>query len=242
MAVGSAWVALPAGFLDPIGRLTAPSMNIEFRHRDESSVTERRQYDPELSGTLGTDPFTTESGSQYVEVHHVAHGFSQASVQTFASATDVGGVSLNGTWPIHEIIDVDNYTVDLGEGNLATSTAAGGGAAVTYLCDSLIQSSPYAWAIFDERLQFDAAFDTSTACQMLYFKSPPLLSVANPSNFLCVRYPKLMRVACVAAAADFMKDTEEYSKNLAALQALIGGIAIENDLMWRGAEIETGTP
>jgi hypothetical protein len=46
----------------------------------------------------------------------------------------------------------------------------------------------------------------------------------------------------MAAAADFMKDTEEYNKELTALTTLIGSVNAEADLSYRGAEFGTDTP
>jgi hypothetical protein len=43
----------------------------------------------------------------------------------------------------------------------------------------------------------------------------------SPTNFITNRYPQLLRVACMAAA-DFMKDTEEYNKQFQRLVQMIG--------------------
>ncbi len=51
-----------------------------------------------------------------------------------------------------------------------------------------------------------------------------------------------MRVACMAAAADFMKDTEEYNKQFTRLTSMVEKISNENDMQYRGMEHETDTP
>src|SRR6476620_4693133 len=44
MDVGEALTPLPARFLDPIGRMYAPTLNLQFRYKDVSYVDERRVY------------------------------------------------------------------------------------------------------------------------------------------------------------------------------------------------------
>ena len=91
-------------------------------------------------------------------------------------------------------------------------------------------------------MKFDTAFDTQTTLKQLYYRSPVLLSASNQSNWLVNRYPMLMRIACMAAAANFMKDDTEYQKQVGALNNLIGTIAAENDMGYRGMEFGTDTP
>src|ERR1700692_26656 len=55
-------VALPTGFLDPIGRIMVPTVNVDLIHKDAGFVLRERNY-TETSGALGTNPFTTTNGS-----------------------------------------------------------------------------------------------------------------------------------------------------------------------------------
>lgn len=240
MAVGQSQIALPSRFLDPIGRLYDITNGIKLPHNIETDIVGLRAYDTSLSGSFGTNPFTTTSGSSSVAAALVAHALTQGSTLTIAGATATGGLTLNGTFPVSSITDVDHLVIDLDD--VATSSASGGGSAATYTANQLIAASPMQWTIFDEQVKFDCAFDTATQFKQLYYRSPALLSASNTSNWLTVRYPKLLRLACMASAADFMKDDTEYQKNLTALTALVGSVNAENDLVYRGAEFGTDTP
>lgn len=85
-----------------------------------------------LTGTLGTNPFTTTLGSTIVQVAHTAHGLSPGDLIYLSGSTAVGGITpaANGT-PVQTVIDANNYTFDNGA-PAATSGATGGGSAVTF--------------------------------------------------------------------------------------------------------------
>lgn len=243
MAVGASRAALPARFLDPIGRLRDTTFGGRYKHSIESEVTTRRMFNPLSGGALGSNPFLTGSANaSTVTANIVAHTLTQGSDVSFAGATSpVDGIGVNGTFLVTSVPDVDHvvFTTD----DQATAGAiTGGGAAVTWSGNQLIQGSPVAWSIWDELLQFDQAFDTATQFRLLCFKSPRPLSTQNPTNFLTARYPLLLRKACQAAAADFMEETEEYNKAVSALGQLIQATNAESDLMYRGADLDTETP
>jgi hypothetical protein len=240
MAVGQTSVALPARFLDPIGKIFDLTNNLDYDHRIETEVMTKRSYD-DLSGTFGTNPFTTTLDSSIVAVEQAAHGFTQDSAIVIAGAPVLNGLTLTGTFPVTSIVDADNLTIDTGD-TLATSAGAGGGVGVTYTGKVLVSGTPTIWAAWDEKLKFDAAFEIATVCKLLYYRQPALLSATNLTNFLTNRYPKLMRVACMAAAAEYMKDDGEYQKHVAALSALIQSTAAADDLFYRGANFGTQTP
>jgi hypothetical protein len=241
MPASNAYQALPVGFLDPIGTMFAPSTNYRFIHVDEGYVQNKRNYQ-ETTGTLGTNPFTTSTGSNTVTVFLANHGFNQASVFYTTGATTFNGVTIVGSFPINSIIDVNDFTIDISIlGTTPTGSGAGGGSSVTYTCDNLVALTPMWWSIWNEAIQFDGAFLTQTSCTLLYFQSLPLLSNTNQSNFLTNRYPQLMRTACVTAAADFMKDDNEYQKGMQRMQGVIMQIQAQDDLIYRGAEIQTFT-
>jgi hypothetical protein len=79
--------------------------------------------------TLGANPFATTSGSYLVTVTASAHGASPGTWVTFAGATAVGGLTLNGEYEIIATPDGNSYTII--NATAATSTATGGGSAVT---------------------------------------------------------------------------------------------------------------
>lgn len=240
IAVGDSEIVLPARFLDPIGRLYDIKNGYPIKHRIETDIAGVRGYDNSLSGDFDTDPFTTTDASSLVSVELVGHTITQGSTITIEDADPVGGLDLNGTFPVVTITDADNLVIDTD--TEASSAAVGGGATAAYTANKLIAASPTRWGIFDEKLKLDCAMETASQFKMLYYRSPKPLSTTNLSNWLTNRYPKLLRVACMAAAADYMKDDTEYQKHLTALTALVGSTAAENDLQYRGAEFGTDTP
>jgi hypothetical protein len=72
-----------------------------------------------------TDPFTTSSGSDIVEVADTSHGRTVNSWVEFANANNVGGLDPNGEWQVVNVIDSDNYEIQ--HSNAATSNDTGGG-------------------------------------------------------------------------------------------------------------------
>jgi hypothetical protein len=235
-------VGLPSRFLDPIGTLVSSSAGLKYRHLTEGEVTQRRIYAPS-SGSLGLNALSTNgAGSTVLNVNLVAHAQTIGSDFTIAGGVDFNGQAVNGTYKVVQIIDANNIVLFNPDQAAATAAGAGGGAAITYTANTLVSGWPSSWAIRDEILQFDGAFDTATQFRLMYFRSPALLSASNPSNFLLTRYPRLVRTATQAAAADFMKDDAEYQKGVTALSGLIQSIAIEQDLLYRGADIEVDIP
>lgn len=242
MAVNESYVALPARFLDPIGRITMSSFGIGIRHKDSSFIQQARSY-TELSGTLGANPFTTVLDSSLVTVALTGSGFTQDSVFNVSGATAVGGITPNGTFPITAIAsDGNSFTIDVSSVGTATSSATGGGSAAAYLVDNLTQGIPNWFGIWNERIYFDVALVQQALCRMQFYQSPALLSTSNETNFLTNRYPQLIRVATDAAAADFMKDDSEYTKAMTRLGLIVDRINIENDMSMRGMELDTLTP
>lgn len=242
LAVGDAYVAVPARFLDPIGRIRLTSFNTQARHKDESFVKDARTYS-ETSGSLGTSPFTTVSGSNSVTVTLPSHGFVVESSFYTTGASAFNGATIAGTFSITSITDANNFVIDIsGLGTTPSGSGAGGGAAVTYVCDLLASGVPVWFGIWDERVQFDVACFQQTLAELMYFQSLPLLSPSNLTNFLTNRYPHLLRRACVTMAADYMKDSGEYQKNLSQLTALVEAVNVENDMAMRGMELDTETP
>lgn len=240
IAVGESEIALPARFLDPIGRLWDIKNGYPIKHRIETDVQVGRAYDNSPAGDFAADPFTTTINSSLVAVELVGHDLTQGSTITIEDASSVGGLTLNGTFPITSITDDDNLVIDTDTD--ATSTATGGGASAAYTANKLIAASPTRWGVFDEKLKLDCAMETASQFKLLYYRSPKPLATTNESNWLTNRYPILLRAACMTAAAKYMKDTEEYNRNYAELTSLVQSTAAENDLQYRGAEFGTDTP
>jgi hypothetical protein len=210
-------------------------------HKLEGEVTSLRTYDNTVAGTFGLNPFTTSVGLSTINVFQAAHGINQGSTLTIDDSTAVDVfTTLDGTYPVTAVIDANNFLIDTVD--TVAVMAVNGGGTPTYTANNLTASSPTRWSVWNEQVQFDTAHDTAKAYKQLYYRAPALLSASNPSNFLTARYPKLIRVATQAAAADFMKDDGEYSKSFGALTNLIQSIAAEQDLLYRGADIALDTP
>jgi len=234
----STWYDLPTRFRDPIGDLRCVNQNFEVIHRIPSTVRKGRSFTTR-SGALGTDPFTTLNGSSLVTVAATAHDFTQGSVFTPAGASAVGGLTLDGAY---EIVSVSTNSFVIEVGTAATSGATGGGASVTYDCSVLAKGQPEMWSIWDNRIQFDQPTNAQLILQLSHYQSLPLLSSTNLTNFLTDKHPHLLRVACTAQAADFMKDTEEYNKAMQRVGAYVDRAQVEDDLQHRGADLETWNP
>lgn len=242
MPVGGSYIALPARFLDPVGRIRQASYNLPIAHKDPQFVERQRSY-TETSGTLGADPFNTVLGSNSVSVTLANHGFNQDSLIYTSGASTFSGVAINGTFPITSITDTNTFVIDISSlGTTPTASAAGGGAAVAYVCDNLVAGMPVWFGIWNGNIYFDAAFTQVTLCKMQYYQSLPLLSSTNLTNFLTDRYPHVLRKACQASASDYMKDEIEHQKNMAELGAMVDRMSIENDMFLRGLELDTETP
>jgi len=242
MLANSSYFPLPARFLDPIGRMYMPNFNLSIRHKDADFIKVNRQFNA-TSGFLGANPYTTTNGSNTVSVFLTQHGFTQGSVFFSQGATAFNGATINGTFIVNGVTDANDFTIDITPlGTTPTGSGSGGGSNVTYNCDALVGAFPAWWGIWNENFYFDAAFLQQTDCHLQYYQSLPLLSSSNQSNFLTNRYPQLMRTACMAAAADFMKDDNEYAKLSQRLGAMVATISAENDMQYRGMELDTEVP
>lgn len=241
VSVGQCSVDLPARFLDPIDKIRDATNNLSYDHLGEGKLKTRRVFDTiDVAVALGASPFTTVNGSGLVTVNKTAHGISQDSILTFTGAAAVNGITPNGTFPVDSVTDANNFVIDTG--GSANASGSGGGSGASYTGANLVSGSPMAWAIWDEAVKFDFAFDTAAVMGMLYYQQPALLSASNTTNFLTVKYPRLLRAAAMVSAAEFMDDTENYNNNLQALQALIAKTAQTDDFGYRGASFGTENP
>lgn len=242
LASGAAHIALPSDFLDPIGDIRLATLNYSAKQKDPSFIRLARTYDTN-SGSLGANPFTTTNASTTVTVALTGHGLVQDSIFTVAGAAAFNGVTINGAFPVTAIVDANDFTIDITSlGTVPNASSSGGGAAATYSADILVQGTPMWWGIWDEAISFDQAFYQETSAILHYYRSLPLLSASNATNFLTKRYPALLRTACQTAAADFMKDDTEYQKCGQRLAALFQSINAENDGANRGMEIYFDNP
>lgn len=99
-----------------------------------------------------------------------------------------------------------------------------------YTDDVIETGTPMNVAIFDEAFQFECKAQAARKYDLVFYKTPATLSADNTTNFLTTRYPHLLRVACLAGAASFMKDDAEEQKQLSKLTALCNEANAESDL------------
>src|SRR5690606_35442982 len=64
------------------------------------------------SGTLGTDPFATTSGSALVTVTHTAHGRKVDDAVFFDGATEAGGITIDGEYSVVSVPDANSYVIE----------------------------------------------------------------------------------------------------------------------------------
>lgn len=90
-------------------------------------INNNRLYDitPFENEGMLTDPFSTTSGSDEVIVTHTDHGVEVGQVVVFSGASAVGGLTLNGSFTVADVPDLNSYAI-VASGN-ASSTATGGG-------------------------------------------------------------------------------------------------------------------
>jgi hypothetical protein len=79
--------------------------------------------------TLGSNPFSTTSGSTTVTVTDAAGGYINGDFVTFSGATAVAGLTLNGEYQL-STIGASTTTYEITAASAANATTTGGGAAV----------------------------------------------------------------------------------------------------------------
>lgn len=109
----------------------------------------------------------------------------------------------------------------------------------TYDSDGVIVSLiPEFWAIGDELIQFEQSFSESRRLFLPHYRSLPLLSAGNQTNFLTSRYPNILRKACRVEAFGQMEHWESRSTELDLLAKLIQRANVESDMSLDGADFD----
>lgn len=81
------------------------------------------------TGTL-TNPFTTVNSSTIVNVASNSHNRAVGDYVVLDNASAVGGITIDGEYPVVSVVDANNYTI--AHSAAATSSAGPGGGNVTY--------------------------------------------------------------------------------------------------------------
>ncbi len=103
---------------------------------------------------------------------------------------------------------------------------------------SPVRGQPRKYCLFGNSFfRFDVAANVAMTFTVDYFGIPSPLSGNDPVNFLTTRYPFLLRAACLAMAADFLKDDTGYQKFTARVEGMIQTIQANDDLAFRGGQI-----
>lgn len=104
-----------------------------------------------------------------------------------------------------------------------------------YESGTLVSGTPCKVSIFGEAFQFDCKYDTAATLKLVGFKTPTLLTVTtNETNWLTVRYPHLLRTACLVQAWDFLDNETNYQRELQRLMGLIESTNAQDDHSYRG--------
>lgn len=153
------------------------------------------------SGTLGTDPFTTSSGSATVTVAHTSHGLITGDAAMFANAGTLNGVNISQLSWIITKVDANSYTITC----LATATGSGsgGGSTVTYQYDArVLGSNPFTTTSGSKVVSVaDTGHALTAGCTVFY---------SNMSSFNSVNMNGTWEVAGVTDANNY---TITYTSN-----------------------------
>ena len=95
-----------------------------------NAIYAARRNTGDSTGSVGSNPFTTANESKTVTVVDSSHGLTVGSFITFADASTVGGLSMNGVeFTVSEVTDANTYKFV--HTSAASSTVSGGGGGAT---------------------------------------------------------------------------------------------------------------
>lgn len=95
---------------------------------------------------------------------------------------------------------------------------------------------PARWAIIGETAYLNVLPSAAYSGMLLYYKRPTVLSGSNLTNFLTIRYPALLRYACMAKAYEHMKQPEQAVGYTTLMLQAIQTAASTNE-MWRRNQV-----
>lgn len=98
---------------------------------------------------------------------------------------------------------------------------------------ALYEGEPSRWSIVGETAYVDVSCEEEFSGKLMYYARPDALSVSNETNFLTIRYPSLIRIACLATAYEHMKDMQNAAAYMQMLEGKIGEAMMTNDLYRR---------
>ena len=98
---------------------------------------------------------------------------------------------------------------------------------------NLSSGTPSRWSILGETAYVDVSCSASFSGRLMYYKRPAALSVSNTTNFLTIRYPTLLRFACLARAYEHMKDMQNAASYMQMTEAKIAEANATNEMYRR---------
>lgn len=208
--------SLPTGYLEPLSMQDREGWNvIPDGYVSEDLLNRKRLHDLDVVTTLAAAILT--AGATSIQVASAAEFRTSGSYSIRIDDEVMLMTAGQGT---------TTWTVTRGYGGTTAAVHANGASV-----DGTLESgTPMHVAVFDEMFQFECKTDTARSLSLVFYKKPTLLSATNNTNFLTTRYPNILRVACQAGAASFMKDKEEFDAREAELIALCQSANAESDL------------
>jgi hypothetical protein len=98
------------------------------------------------------------------------------------------------------------------------------------------QGLPSSYSVYNEVLNFDMRADAAYPCVFHFYKTPTALSGANLTNWLTTRYPRLLRVACLRAANEYMENLDKVDRYDRQTKEIIQEINVLDDLSLTGVD------
>lgn len=147
--------------------------------------------------------------------------------ETFSILTDASTLALPDGFqdPIALRLYGDSEDLDFVQENLLSRI---------YDDDGMLQTSrPSRWAIWDELIQFDVPSDDDIGGILTFYGTPEIVSDSNESNFLCTRYPTVLRRTCLAMAYEHRK-RDDFKAEYALAEAAIEQANATSDMGRRG--------
>jgi hypothetical protein len=100
-----------------------------------------------------------------------------------------------------------------------------------------IDGDPTCYSVYNEVFNFDFQPEAAITATCLYYKQPTALGALNTSNWLCTRYPNILRHACQYYAYLQMENDTQAERHKKLADELIGRANVESDLTLRGADV-----
>lgn len=102
---------------------------------------------------------------------------------------------------------------------------------------ALFSSTPSRWSIIGETAYVDVSCSSAFGGKLMFYKRPDPLSSSNETNFLTIRYPSLLRNACMAKAFEHMKDWTAAASYIQMAEGKIEEASATNDLYRRSQHV-----